>query len=283
MTEVAAGEFVHLGAQLPLDAPGHYDIANLGFIVGSRCVAVIDTGGSMRVGRALRAAIAARTALPICYVINTHVHVDHLLGNAALVGPGTQFVGSAALPAALERSRDFLLRQYAADLDPPARAEELIGPTRTVAGTLELDLGDRRLALRAWPTAHTDCDLTVFDRRTGTLWAGDLLFRDRLPALDGSVPGWLAAIDELSRAPARLTVPGHGPLARDQPAAAAAWRAERAYLAALAADVRSELERGRSMQDAMSEAAAGQRAGWLLWDATHPHNVARVYQQLEWE
>lgn len=81
--ELAAGVYVHRGAQLPLDVPGHDDIANIGFIVGSRCVAVIDTGGSARVGRALRATVRRRTSLPICYVINTHVHVDHVLGNEA--------------------------------------------------------------------------------------------------------------------------------------------------------------------------------------------------------
>ena len=77
---VAPGVYVHEGKQLPLDAPGHDDIANLGFVVGQRCVAVIDTGGSVRIGRALRAAVRARTPLPVCYVIDTHVHVDHVLG-----------------------------------------------------------------------------------------------------------------------------------------------------------------------------------------------------------
>src|SRR5271168_1208632 len=93
VNELASGVYVHRGAQLPLDAPGHDDIANIGFVVGSRCVAVIDTGGSVRVGRGLRAAIRRRTSLPICYVINTHVHVDHVLGNFAFVSDRPSFVG----------------------------------------------------------------------------------------------------------------------------------------------------------------------------------------------
>src|SRR5579871_2680537 len=75
--QVAPGVFVHFGQPLPLDAPGHDDIANIGFIVGQRCVAVIDTGGSVRMGRLLRAAVRTHTTTPICYVVNTHVHVDH--------------------------------------------------------------------------------------------------------------------------------------------------------------------------------------------------------------
>src|SRR5271155_2016062 len=105
--ELAPGVYMHRGAQLPLDVPGHDDIANIGFIVGSRCVAVIDTGGSVRIGRALHAAIRRSTSLPICYVINTHVHVDHVLGNVAFKDDAPTFVGHAELAAALERSREF--------------------------------------------------------------------------------------------------------------------------------------------------------------------------------
>ena len=109
---LAPGVFVHAGKTLPLDAPGHDDIANIGFIVGTRCVAVIDTGGSVRTGRALRAAIRQHTPLPVCYVINTHVHVDHVLGNAAFSGRQAAVRRSCALGAALARSRDFFLREY---------------------------------------------------------------------------------------------------------------------------------------------------------------------------
>jgi len=280
--QVANGVFVHLGKQLPLDAPGHDDIANIGFVVGSRCVAVIDTGGSTRIGRALRAAVRQHTALPVCYVVNTHVHVDHVLGNAAFRDDKPQFVGHARLGAALAHSRAFFLREYAGDFDAPASADQIIAPDLTVEDAYDLDLGDRKLSLRAWPNAHTDCDLTVFDEASGTLWTGDLLFRERTPVLDGSVIGWLAAIDELARIPARLVVPGHGKIGRDL---AAALAPERRYLQALVGAVRADLSEGKSLNDAAvtMQVGAGEKSHWLLWDSAHAHNVARVYQELEWE
>jgi len=277
---IEPGVYVHAGKHYSLEANGHDDIANLAFVVGTRCVAVIDSGGSVRIGRALRAAIRERTQLPVCYVINTHVHVDHVLGNAAFRDDHPKFVGHAGLPAALARSRELFLHEYAADLAAPASAAQIIAPDIVVKDTLDLDLGGRTLQLRAWPKAHTDCDLTVFDRASGTLFAGDLLFRERVPALDGSVKGWLAAIDALRDIKVHYIVPGHGPVAVD---AESAFAPERRYLQALLDGVRAAIANGESMSSAPTHVASEEKSRWLLWDSAHAHNVARAYQELEWE
>jgi quinoprotein relay system zinc metallohydrolase 2 len=280
LSEPAPGVFVHIGRPLPLDAPGHDDIANLGFIVGKTCVAVIDTGGSAGIGRELRASVAAHTSLPICYVINTHVHVDHVLGNVAFKDDRPHFVGHRALADAIARNRDFFVKQYAGDMDSPPDGAQVIGPDVLVERDLALDLGGRRLDLRAWPKAHTDCDLTVYDAHSGTLWTGDLLFRGRLPALDGSLKGWLAALDDLARMKVRLAVPGHGPLTSDL---AAAIIPEQRYLQALQQGVRDELSQAEPPEHAIQHVAAAEKSHWLLWDAVHPGNVARAYQEVAWE
>jgi quinoprotein relay system zinc metallohydrolase 2 len=280
LSEPAPGVFVHTGRPLPLDAPGHDDIANLGFIVGKTCVAVIDTGGSAGIGRELRASVAAHTSLPICYVINTHVHVDHVLGNAAFKDDKPHFVGHRALADAIARNRDFFVKEYSSDLDSPPDGAQVIGPDVLVERDLTLDLGGRRLDLRAWPKAHTDCDLTVYDAHTGTLWTGDLLFRGRLPALDGSLKGWLAALDDLARMKVRLAVPGHGPVTGDL---AAAIIPERRYLRALQQGVRDELSQAEPPEDAIRHVAAAEKSHWLLWEEVHPGNVARAYQEIAWE
>jgi quinoprotein relay system zinc metallohydrolase 2 len=281
LAQIATGVFVHQGRPLPLDAPGHDDIANIGFVTGTRCVAVIDTGGSVRIGRALRQAIGEHTALPICYVINTHVHVDHVLGNFAFRADRPQFVGHALLGAALLRSRELFLRDYAKDLEQPPRPEQIVGPDLQIpiGKAVDLDLGSRHLLLRAWPRAHTDCDLTVYDTASGTLWTGDLLFVGRTPAIDGSIKGWLAIMATLGADPVRHFVPGHGAAGNDLPKALAP---EQRYLQALLTQVRDDIARGKPLQDALKDPYPESRE-WLLWDTTHPHNVSRVYQELEWE
>jgi glyoxylase-like metal-dependent hydrolase (beta-lactamase superfamily II) len=184
------------------------------------------------------------------------------------------------LREALARDRDFFVKQYGGDLDSPPGVDQIIAPDRLVQSELELDLGGRILKLRAWPKAHTDCDLTILDVQTRTLWTGDLLFHQRLPALDGSVKGWLSVIVELAQTPAALVVPGHGPLTHDL---ASALVPERQYLQALVDGVRGEIAAGKPMDDAIAHVGLAEKSQWILWENVHQHNVARAFEELEWE
>ena len=280
MQEVAAGIYVHAGAHEEPAEANRGDVATIGFIVGERCVAVIDTGASLAIGRALRAAVRAVTPLTVCFVINTHVHPDHILGNAAFRDDHPAFVGHAKLPAAMAAKGPIYQRALAREIGSAAEGSDLIAPGQTVVERSELDLGGRVLELRAWRTAHTDNDLTVFDRATGTLWLSDLLFAERIPVLDGSIRGWLAVIDELSTLPARRVVPGHGSPNLPWPQALAP---QQVYLATLAADVRRALADGQSLAQTVETAAAAERGKWLLFDNYNRRNAAAAFAELEWE
>ena len=164
MENPAPGIYVHYGEQAEMTPANFGDVANLGFVVGARCVAVIDTGGTFAVGRALRLAIRRVTSVPVCYVINTHVHPDHVFGNAAFVDDHPEFIGHARLADAIAIARPELPQRIATGLGDVALQSEIVLPTRSVKSTEALDLGGRVLRLRSWPTAHTDTDLTVFDQ-----------------------------------------------------------------------------------------------------------------------
>ena len=93
ITEVAKGIYVHFGKHEMPNKTNHGAIANIGFIIGDSCVAVIDTGGNPEQGFALKKAITKITDKPVCYVINTHVHPDHIYGNIAFKGDKVKFIG----------------------------------------------------------------------------------------------------------------------------------------------------------------------------------------------
>ncbi|WP_244635785.1 quinoprotein relay system zinc metallohydrolase 2 [Chthonobacter albigriseus] len=279
--EVAPGVFVHKGINALMLAENGGAIANVGFVVGAQSVAVIDTGGSRRQGEALLKSIEQHTDLPVRWVINTHVHPDHVFGNAAFLGRDVAFVGHVRLPDALQqRFEHYLAANRASMTERLLAGTELVLPTETVADVRQIDLGGRILTLRAWPVAHTDSDLTVFDETTGTLFSGDLVFLEHLPSIDGSLRGWQKALDGLAAIPATRVVPGHGPIDSPWPAAI---EPERRYFDALAKDLKTAIDAGIPLATAVQTAGEGERGDWLLFDQFNMRNATAAYAELEWE
>ncbi|KUO64674.1 MAG: MBL fold metallo-hydrolase [Alphaproteobacteria bacterium BRH_c36] len=281
VAEIADGVFVHRG-QIALQSPAnHADISNAGFVVGTDAVAVIDTGGSYHAGAALRAAVAKHTKAPIRYVINTHMHPDHVLGNAAFKADKPRFIAHHKMKRALSaRTARYLEAAENALGDEAFEGTEVVLPDAGVEDVDTLDLGGRTLRLAAQPTAHTDNDLVITDQKTGTAFVGDLIFSGHVPALDGSIVGWIEVLEKLGHQAPALIVPGHGP-------AALSWAAGsepvQRYLRAVAHDVRAIIKRGGTISEAIETAGISEASGWELFDEFHKRNVTAAFAELEWE
>lgn len=280
VNQVAPGVYVHWGLQEFSDPKNHGAIANIGFIVGQRCVAVIDTGGNPDEGLALKNAIENITAKPICYVINTHVHPDHIYGNSAFKSADVKFVGHEKLARAMSVRGDYYLQKLPELLGVNLTSKDIIPPDIAVRGKMDLDLGGRLLKLTAHPTAHTDNDLSVYDLQTDTLWLSDLLFIEHTPSIDGSLKGWLAELDRLASKSYKMVIPGHGPLVTDWPKS---MLPEKEYLSGLLAEVRAAIKGGVFLEDAVKVVGLSFKNHWKLFDEFHRKNVTKAYAELEWE
>jgi quinoprotein relay system zinc metallohydrolase 2 len=277
---IGDGIYVHHGKHLDIDTGYQGDICNMSVIVGTKGVAVIDTGGSLKVGIELRTEIAKITKLPILYVINTHVHPDHIFGNAAFIADRPVFVGHGKLATAMKLRKEAYDKLNIKYLGEDAKGSEIVLPTLEVKDILELDLGDRLLKLTAYPAAHTNTDITVIDTKTSTLFTGDLLFTQRTPVIEGDIKGLISVLDKLKISNVKQVVPGHGLQTKN-------WQGaindEQRYLNILLADIRSSIKKGISMSDTMSSAAASEKDKWVLFDVANRRNVNTIYPQLEWE
>ncbi len=280
LDEIAPGVYAHQGQTALMTAENLGDIANLAVVVGDEAAAVIDTGGSVILGRQFLAALQQRTAKPIRYVINTHAHPDHVFGNGAFVATGATFVGHKNLPRALAARGEFYLSSFRAAMGPALEGVTIVAPSLTVADRLSLDLGGREIILTAWRTAHSDCDLTVLDKKSGTLFAGDLLFLRHVPVVDGSLLGFLAVADALAKIDAVRVVPGHGPRVAPWPKA---LDDQRAYLTRLTADLRAAIKKGEDVDAAAKTAGQSARDDWRLFDDYNGRNATTGFAELEWE
>jgi quinoprotein relay system zinc metallohydrolase 2 len=281
LREIADGVFAFQGVNELMHPENEGAICNLGVVVGSDAAAVIDSGGSLAEGQAFIAAIKKITAKPVRYLINTHVHPDHIFGNAAFKALGPTIVGHQNLPAALEARGEYYLHSYREQLgDKLMEGIEIVPPTLLVDDVLELDLGGRMLQLKAWEAAHTDNDLTVLDAASGTFFAGDLVFMGHLPTIDGSLLGWLKQMDTLAGIDAQRVVPGHGPVSSAWPDA---LEPERRYFEVLAADLRQAIKEGVPLAEAVKTAGRSEASNWTLFDDYNERNATAAYAELEWE
>jgi quinoprotein relay system zinc metallohydrolase 2 len=280
LTNITDGNYVHVGLHVSIDNKQHDDIANIGFIIGDKCVAVIDTGGSINIGQKLLGSIRSITDKPICYVINTHVHFDHILGNKVFNSEKTQFVGHHQLAEAVEHNRFFFLEQFKNDLGSKPEASSIIGPSILIDKSRQLDIGGRSLTLIPFETSHSHTDLIVVDNKTKTLWSGDLIFRQRIPSLTGSLIGWLKTMSTLQQMDVKNVVPGHGSIATSMKQAI---DQQQDYLQRLLDDTRNAIAEGQFMNDAMETIDKNNKSKLLLHAYQHPSNVSKAFTELEWE
>lgn len=193
-------------------------ISNAGFVVTKDGVVVIDALGSPTLAQELIAEVRRVTRQPIRFVIVTHFHADHIYGLQAFKAAGAtivahpagrEYLNSETAQRRLLASREDLFPWIDESTQLVPADQWLVGDDST------LRVGGQDFRIRHVGPAHTPEDLVVFLPKSGVMFAGDLVFRGRIPFVgQADSRQWIELLNRLIDLAPRLLVPGHGPVSK---------------------------------------------------------------------
>jgi glyoxylase-like metal-dependent hydrolase (beta-lactamase superfamily II) len=256
-------------------------ISNAGFVVTRDGVLVVDALGSPALAQELLAEIRRVTPQPVRYVVVTHYHADHIYGlqvfkdaGATIIGQqgGRDYLVSDTARLRLQASRDELFPW----IDDATR---LVPADRWLSAGQVLEMGGERFVIRHAGPAHTPEDLVVMAESRGVLFAGDLVFRGRIPFVgQADSSHWIAALGDLLALRPRIVVPGHGPLSLDP---VPDLQTTRDYLAYLRQTMGRAAQEMQPFDEAYAATDWSRFAGLPLFRVANRMNAYNTYLLLE--
>lgn len=192
-------------------------MSNAGFVVTRDGVVVFDALGTPPLALALVREIRRVTDRPIVRVIVSHYHADHIYGLQVFKALGAEiWAHENAREYLASPEKDARLAQRREELFPWVDENtRVVPPDRWISADLDFELGGLHFALRHVGPAHSPEDLALYVREDKVLFAGDVVFKGRIPFVGtADSRAWLSALDKLLAFDVRVLVPGHGPASR---------------------------------------------------------------------
>jgi len=258
-------------------------VSNAGFVVTPAGVVVIDALGSPQLARELMAEVRRRTGKSVTHVILTHYHADHIYGlqefkraGARIIAhrAGLEYLNSDTAQSRLAASRISMAPWIDADTQLVAADEWIDGPR-------ELVVGGVRLMLHPVGPAHTPEDLVVYLPSEKVLFAGDIVFRGRIPFVgQADSRHWIAALNTVLAFDAKAVIPGHGPMSTSARADMELTRDYLSYLRESMGRAARELE---PFEDAYRKTDWSRFEKLPLFQAANRMNAYNTYLLMEHE
>ena len=260
-----------------MDKHNNGNMSNSCFVTLGNSYLVIDSGPTYQYATQAYAKMQTIKKVPLSYVIDTHTHDDHWLGNSYYVTLGSTIIGSEAFKELPKLDKTRMQKR----ISPEAyRGTTQIYPTIFVNKEKILDINGQKVYIRSVnQKAHTNSDLYVYIPSEKIVFVGDLVFNQRLPSLrDGDINGWLEALEKIQKMDVQYIVGGHG-VNRDKKAVDFTYN----YLKTLRHEVKKRLHEGEDITDVVNEVTMKEYKKVPFYDSIHRQNVETAYRMLEWE
>ncbi len=280
---VAGGAWMVQGQSALGSAANRNFISNAGVVETSDGLVVIDALGSPTLAEELLAALRTLSPKPVTHVIVTHYHADHIYGLQAFKAAGAQVI---AHRAALEYLHsDTAARRLVASRDElfpwVDETTRLVEADRWIDGPTRLTLGGVAFVLQPVGPAHTPEDLVVHVPARRVLFAGDLVFRGRVPFVGlADSRQWIASLETLLGFAVDVVVPGHGPASTS---ARADLELTRDYLMHLRRTMGEAARNMEPFEEAYARTDWSRFEGLPLFKAANRINAYNTYLLMEQE
>ncbi len=189
--------------------------ANAGIIVGQDCIVAVDALMSAREAQRFIKDIRKVSKKPVKFLVNTHYHLDHSLGNSEFAKLGAVIIAQENAKKNMQKSGAGMLK-YAKQsglTDKDLAGTKVAFPTLTFKERVTLDLGNTQIQLLYLGPAHTTGSILVYLPKEKVLFTGDLLFTNFHPFLgEANMEGWIKVLDYLMTIDVEKIIPGHGPV-----------------------------------------------------------------------
>lgn len=252
------------------------DITNSCFVDLGESYLVIDSGPSYKYARDAHKAMKSIKNQKVSYVINTHIHDDHWLGNGYYKENGATIIGAkifANTPNATPIRMQQFISKEAFD-----KTEEVF-PTKHIEGVQTLNLQGVDVELTSYDKKiHTDNDMIVFIPSQSAVFAGDLVFNERVLSLrDGDINNWIDALNEIDAKKSKFIIGGHGNLYLSD-----STKMTKRYLEAIKEFVLESIDMGLDITDTLAKSRMSEFEHLKLYEEMHTKNIETAYRTLEW-
>ena len=205
--KIAKNSYYFYGKEEYFSKENAGDIANTAFIVTKSSVVLIDTGTTVNYANAVKKEISKITNKPIKYVINTHHHPDHFLGNKAFE-KSTIYATEYTMNDIKENGEKYVSNMVG--LIGEAAYSTRAYPPNKLLDSKKLILDDYKLEILYFE-GHTKSDIAILDKNTKTLYASDLVFNQRaLSTPHANLKKWIKSLEEIKKLDFDVLIPGHG-------------------------------------------------------------------------
>jgi glyoxylase-like metal-dependent hydrolase (beta-lactamase superfamily II) len=185
--------------------------SNSHFVVTEEGVLLFDTGSSESIGNAIKSAIKSVTDKPVRWVINSHSHADHWLGNAAFTDTDAEIIASNQTFTTMKKYGAGDVAFYSRVTKGAIGSTQVVYPTLLLSQKQKRNFGGVDIEFIFPNDAHSSGDVLMWLPKQKIIFGGDVLSSDWMPIVgDGNIPSLIDTLYAIKKLNPTIILTGHG-------------------------------------------------------------------------